>query len=765
MKNVLASICLFAFALFLVAEPTVLVAREVQAPVALKLAAPIGDHMVLQQGKATSIWGMAPAGSEVTVSFAGQTIEATANEKGEWIAKLSPLKQNAAAQALTVKAVGETLAVEDILVGEVWMCSGQSNMAWTLNKTDDAETAVAAADHPKIRLFTTSKQTAAAPQRDCVGEWQFCTPETAPNFSAVGYHFGRELREALGPDTPIGLVCTAWGGKPSEAFTSRAKLETVPAAKRLLEGWDARQSAYDEVAAKAAFEKALAKWEAAVKKIREGAKAAGRKPGRLPRRPLEPMAPQLDSNFPASISNQNIEPWTNYAIAGAIWYQGESNQWRAKQYGEIFPAMIEDWRERWGDELPFYFVQLANFQAPSTEPGVPNQWAELQESQRLTLERVPKTGMAIINDIGEASNIHPKNKRDVGKRLALWALAKDYGKAIDPISGPLYRERKVEGDKVRVFFDHVGGGLKSCDGGKLARFEIAGKDQKFVWAEAEIAPDGKSVIVSSPEVKAPASVRYAWAANPEGANLVNSAGLPASLFRTDDWKLLTDGVETKADDEARRRLAGIGKVHAKLEEGGWTILFNARDLDNWMNPYDYGKVAIVGDEIHLEAEKKFFLCTREKFGDFMLVGEVHLPEGKANSGFMFRCHVEPGKVYGYQAEVDGSDRCWSGGLYDEGRRKWLWPSKEGNTQEERYLDHAEESQAHFAKPEVKNALKRNDWNKYMITCKGDRITIKVNGVTTTNFRDDMDAEGHIGIQHHGEKGAVYRFRNLYLKKL
>ncbi len=741
---------------------------SVAAPAAaqqLVLAAPIADHMVLQQGKRTSIWGTAAPGAAIEVAFAGQTVAAKAGKDGAWEARLKPLKKNMKPRVLTVTAGSESVKVQDVLVGEVWMCSGQSNMGWTLAKSENAEVEIAAADYPHVRLFATPLGTAADPQRDTFGEWKLCAPDSAGSFSAVGYHFGRELAEALGKGTPLGLINTAWGGKPSESFTTRKKLESVPSARPLLAEWDRKQAAFDEPVLRAAYEKALSRWEAAVKKIREEAKAKGEKPGRMPRRPQEPVAPRLNPNFPGSISNSMIEPWTRYAIAGAIWYQGESNQWRAAQYRDIFPAMIEDWRARWGDKFPFYFVQLANFTTPSTAPGTPNQWAELQEAQTLTLQRLPKTGMAIINDIGEAGNVHPKNKKDVGKRLALWALARDYGKGISPYSGPIYESHEISGNKVRVHFQHVGEGLAARDGGKLQRFEIAGADEVFHWADAEISKDGRSVIVASPKVKKPASVRYAWAANPEGANLVNSAGLPASLFRTDDWKMITAGVRTFDESQVKRQVANLGKVHAQLEERGWTVLFNGNNLAGWMNPYDHGEASVVDGEIHLVADKKFFLCTEEVYGDFTFTGEVRLPEGKSNSGFMFRCHVEPNKVYGYQAEVDGSDRRWSGGLYDEGRRGWIWPSTKGRTKVDKFLEHEAESQAHFAKPEVAGALKRNDWNKYEITCRGNSIVIKVNGVLTTRFKDDTDASGHIAIQHHGEDGQVYRFRNLYLRKL
>lgn len=727
----------------------------------LALAKVFGDHMVLQQGKPTSIFGTAPTGSEVTVEFAQQLLKATADDDGAWTVQLKALETSADGRTLKVSAGDAAVEVKDVLVGEVWMCSGQSNMAWTLNRSHTGEEAAAAANFPNLRFFTTTTATAAEPQSDVTGgEWKICAPDTAPTFSAVGFFFGRELLQNL--DTPIGLVGTAWGGKPSEAFTSRAMLETVEAAKPLLAELDARQAAYDPAAADAAYQKRKADYDERIAAFRK-AKAAGENPKHPGRAPAAPSAPNLAPNACSSIYNQMIAPWNSYAIAGAIWYQGESNASRAVQYETIFPAMIADWRkQRLGDEFPFYLVQLANFKAPPTEPGAPDVWAELQNAQTLTLQKVPNAGIAIINDIGEANDIHPGNKEDVGKRLSRWALAEHYGKSVSPVSGPIMSKHEIIDGGVRVHFDHVGEGLKARDGGELKQFVIAAEDQKWVWADAKIEDGGKSVLVSSADVAKPAAARYAWAANPEGANLVNSAGLPASLFRTDDWPLSSEGVETLADQTAARNLANLDKVHDRLRSQGWEILFNGTDLDGWRNPYDYGEATVKNGEIHLAADKKFFLVTEKKYADFQLVAEIHLPEGKANSGIMFRCHVEPGKVYGYQAECDGSERRWSGGLYDEGRRKWIWPSTKDRS-EEKFQAHLEESLAHMAKPEVAGALKRNDWNKYHISCVGDRIHIRVNGVTITNFRDDMDAEGFIGIQHHGEKGAVYRFRNIYLK--
>ena len=736
---------------------------QTTAQAELSLAKVFGDHMVLQQGKPTSIFGRANGGNEITVEFAGQIVKTKADDSGNWSVNLEPMKTNATGQALKVSSAGQTTVAKDVLIGEVWMCSGQSNMALKLNRSQDWKNAAAAANYPNLRIFKTAPVTAVTPQRDISkGSWAICTPETAPEFSAVGYFFGRELIENL--DVPIGLVSTAWGGKPSEAFTSRESLESTPSARSLLAEWDALQAKFDAAAATKKYETDLAAWQKKFDAYRE-AKKRGENPDAksIRRKPPLPRAPNLQPKCPSAIYNHMIAPWNSFAIAGAIWYQGESNRQRAVQYETIFPAMIADWRKQRNDEFPFYFVQLANFLTPSTEAGTPADWAELQNAQTLTLQKLPKTGMAIINDIGEAKNVHPKNKEDVGKRLSRWALSEHYGKKLEgPISGPIYNRHEFVEGGIRVHLDHTGGGLKSRDSEPLKRFEIAGEDQKWVWADAKIESGGASVFVSSSEVAKPVAARYAWAANPEGANLVNSIGLPTSLFRTDDWQLSTDGIETSADAAAHRVVANLPVIHEKLRNAGWEVLFNGKDLTGWRNPYSYGNAVVKSGEIHLSAEKKFFLVTEKTYKDFRLQVEIKLPEGKANSGVMFRAHVEPGKVFGYQAECDGSDRRWSGGLYDEGRSIWVWPSLKGKSEEE-FLVHSEKSLAHMAKPEVAGALKRNDWNKYEISCRGDRIAIKINNVAITNIRDKMDAEGFIGIQHHGEKGAVYKFRNIYLK--
>ena len=494
----------------------------------VRLPAIFSDNLVLQRDQKVTIWGWAAEGEEVTVKFADQEKRSAAGNGGKWSVQLDPMPADSTPSELSV-AGKNTIVLKGVLVGEVWICSGQSNMAWPVSKSKNPEKEIAAADFPLIRQFAVARSTAAKPQEECTGKWSVTSPETAGAFTAVGYYFGRELYQKL--KVPIGLINTSWGGTRSEAWTSREALVAEPAAEPILATWDRAIAAYDPAKAKAKHEVDLAKFN---KWVAE-AKAKGEKPPRG--RPRLLPNPSLSRHAPSAIHNAMITPLVPYGIRGAIWYQGESNRQRAHQYRSIFPAMIRDWRKQFGQgDFPFYFVQLANFMAASTEPSTPDSWAELQEAQTLTLRKLENVGMAIANDIGNAKDIHPKNKQEVGRRLSLWALAGPYQQK-QVRSGPIYRQFKIEGDKVHVSFDHVGSGLKARDGGELKRFEIAGEDRKFVWATATI--DGDSVVVHSPAVSKPVAVRYAWAANPAGANLVNSAGLPASLFRTDNWPGVT----------------------------------------------------------------------------------------------------------------------------------------------------------------------------------------------------------------------------------
>ncbi|MHC4087760.1 MAG: sialate O-acetylesterase [Planctomycetota bacterium] len=488
----------------------------------VKLPAVIGDNMVLQQGKVAHIWGWAEPNEQVMVNASWRTMtwEVTANKDGKWSFEMSPPK-TAGPHEMTVSSKN-SITIKNILVGEVWVCSGQSNMQWSVNRSANAEQEIAWADYPKVRLFTVKRKVANEQQTDCEGSWTMCSPETVPGFSAVGYFFGRELHKEL--NVPIGLIHTSWGGTPAESWTRRGALESVPDCTPILERFDKAMAKYPQ--AKKKYDESMIAWKENVKK----AKAEGKKP---PRRPGAPFGPG-NPHSPAGLYNAMIAPLIPYSIGGAIWYQGESNAGRAYQYRKLFPAMITNWRKDWGQgDFPFLFVQLANFMAVDPEP-VDSAWAELREAQLMTLA-LPNAGMAVIIDIGEARDIHPKNKQDVGKRLALWALGKTYGKKLT-YSGPIYKSKRTEGNKITLEFEHVGGGLTAGEGEPLKGFAVAGADHKFVWADAKI--EGDTVVISSDKVSEPAAVRYGWANNPV-CNLYNKEGLPASPFRTDDWPGVT----------------------------------------------------------------------------------------------------------------------------------------------------------------------------------------------------------------------------------
>lgn len=512
------------------------------------------DHMVLQREQPAAIWGTASPGARVTVDFKGETATTTADEAGKWKVGIPTGQADDGGATLTVSSGEEKRVIQDVLVGEVWFASGQSNMYFTMDRVPAYAEVITKSQDPGLRMFNAPLVTSVDPRTDIEGVWTHAGPETVPGYSAVAYFFARKLRLDLG--VPVGVIKSAWGGKPVETFTSREALMTLPGTRELAEAALARDAAFDQAKATAAHEASLKSWETAIAKWRElspDEKAAKR----APRKPAVPKRALDTEGQPGVLFQSMIHPFVGYTMRGAIWYQGEGNaKAGAVPYDQTLPLMINDWRERWGDDFSFYFVQLANFREPSTEPGDQDPWPLLQDRMRRVLDTTPQTGMAIINDIGEARDIHPKNKHDVGERLALWALAKDYGRDLVAYSGPLQVSHEVIDGAVRVTFDQAGDGLKARDGGPLKRFEIAGEDKVWHWAEARI--DGKdSVVVSAAAVPHPVAVRYAWAANPEGANLVNSAGLPASVFRTDDWDDVSDtsaADSLKVTDE-RRALA------------------------------------------------------------------------------------------------------------------------------------------------------------------------------------------------------------------
>ncbi|HUV66768.1 MAG TPA: sialate O-acetylesterase [Sedimentisphaerales bacterium] len=488
----------------------------------VRLPAIIGDNMVLQRGGPVSVWGWADPGEEimVSVSWHGMSWAVTTGQNGKWAFKMNPPKAGGP-YGITLRGKNE-IEIKNVMVGEVWVCSGQSNMQFAVRQAVNGEQEVADADYPNIRLFTVERTVADQPQSDCKGNWTSCSPEAVPGFSAVGYFFGRELHKKLG--VPVGLIHTSWGGTPAEAWTRRGMLKAEPDFSPILERYDDALSKYPQ--AKQEYERKLEDWKQAVEKAKtEGTRAPGR--------PREPLG-AADPHSPSGLYNAMIAPLIPFSIQGAIWYQGESNASRAYQYRKLFPAMIKNWRDDWGQgDFPFLFVQLANFKEQKPDPGE-SDWAELREAQSMTLA-LPNAGMAVIIDIGEAKNIHPKNKQDVGKRLALWALANSYGQKIE-YCGPVYKSSKTEGNRIILTFDHVGDGLVAAPEQPLKGFAIAGADREFVWADARI--DGNTVVVSSDKVSGPVAVRYAWADNPV-CNLYNKEGLPASPFRTDDWPGVT----------------------------------------------------------------------------------------------------------------------------------------------------------------------------------------------------------------------------------
>jgi sialate O-acetylesterase len=520
------------------------------------------DSMVLQRERPAAIWGTATPGADVSVTFKNATAKTKADQNGRWELEIETGPADSKGAVMTILSGDQRVTIRDVLVGEVWLASGQSNMAFTMNRVPAYEELIAQSHHGAIRMFNAPTITAVDPQFDIDGQWTQCSPETLPNYSAVAFFFARKLHEELG--VPIGVIKTAWGGKPVETFTSREALETLEGTKGLVDQVLSDDASYDAEKATVAYQARLDQWEALAADWRK--KPADQR-GRLAKKPTPPKRPLDTEGKPGVLFNSMIHPFVGYTMRGAIWYQGEANaKPGAVPYDQTLPLMIRDWRERWNDDFSFYFVQLANFREPSSDPGTPDPWALLQDRMRKILDTTPKTGMAIINDVGEANDIHPKNKKDPGERLALWALAKDYGRDL-VYSGPLFRSSKVEGNAIRVTFQHTGEGLHSIDGEALERFEIAGKDRVWHWANAKIdSPD--SVLVSSREVSSPVAVRYAWASNPEGANLVNSAGLPASIFRTDNWDDVEQPVESTTSNQVsvRRALAEeIKEINARRQ--------------------------------------------------------------------------------------------------------------------------------------------------------------------------------------------------------
>ena len=521
----------------------------------VKLPTIFGDHMVLQQDQALPIWGTADPGEKVKVAIDDRSAETTAGADGKWMIKLAPLATGTAAVTLTVSGKN-TLTLSDVLVGEVWLTSGQSNMELTLHYMQTGKADAAEATDPQLRLFQVNRQPGLEPRTDfAVGKWVVCSPKTAEVFSAVSYYFGRDLRTEL--KRPVGIISTAWGGTPIEAWISLDDLQKNRDFQRFVDKFEKVKAAFPEAnaafpAQQAAFTADMAQWQKEVgvtfspllkqwqadaQKARVAHQPDPPRPVPSRPQPKPPVPPRGDLNTPTDMFNGNVAPIIPYAIRGVVWYQAESNGPSANQYRDLFSTLAAGWRDKWGEgEFPILFVQLPRF-----EPGL--NWPLLREQQLKSLA-VPKTGMAVAIDVGDPGDVHPQNKTVVAQRLVLVARHVAYGQDDLVWSGPMYDSMKIEGNAIRASFTQVGGGLKigaspwtavgsdPIPTDHLAGFAIAGADQKWFPADAKI--DGNTVIVSSPQVPNPVAVRYGWENSP-ACNLYNAEGLPAATFRTDDW--------------------------------------------------------------------------------------------------------------------------------------------------------------------------------------------------------------------------------------
>ena len=496
----------------------------------LKLPAIISDHMVLQQKQSNPIWGWDTPGTHVTVTFCGQSKSSDAGNDGRWEVKLDSIPANATPLVMTIE--GSTKRdLQDVLVGEVWICSGQSNMGFTLSGDWNGDLEAAASDLPNLRLIKVPNLGTQELQTDFKGEWKPSNADSARPFSAVGFLFGRYIHQIL--HVPVGLIDDAWGGSAAEAWVRRSSLEKDPRFSLLMETTVKMEANLQSEQAKANFESATAKWKEDVEKL----KAAGLKPGQqLPRAPQSPDQWLHGNARPGNIFNGVINPTLGYGMKGVIWYQGESNARRAWEYAQLFPYMIEQWRAEWKQgDFPFYWVQLADYMAEKPEPG-DSTWAELRESQTKTM-KLPNTGQAVIIDLGEAKDIHPKNKHDVAARLVRWALAKDYGLKF-PYRSPEFKKLDIDGEKALVTFDLFGSStLRPFDVAEAVGFAVCGEDKVWHWAKGKLIGNDK-VELTCEKVNAPIAVRYAWADNPV-CNLFSNEGLPVTPFRTDDFEMTT----------------------------------------------------------------------------------------------------------------------------------------------------------------------------------------------------------------------------------
>lgn len=487
---------------------------------AVKPNALFSDHAVLQRGRPLPVWGRADPGEPIVVQLAGQEVATRADDAGRWRVTLAAITAPGP-HTMIIRGSGPAVKIDDILVGEVWVCSGQSNMERAMRLTQDAEKEIAAAHFPQIRLLTVPKRPATTPRDDLEAKWELCSPATVAGFSAVAYYYGRELTRELG--CPVGLIHSSWGGTVAKVWTPESAMKADPQLHLILEREQERIR--DLPKARIQYAKNRAAWE---QRRAADPKKAGPSP-------LEPT--EASKGGAAHLYNGMIHPLIPYAMRGVAWYQGESNRNSPQQYRVLLPALIQSWRAAWGQDdarfgcdFPFLLVQIANYLAPNDDPNAASPWAEIREVQRLTSREVRHAPLAVTIDIGDEKDIHPLNKRDVGKRLACSALKLVYDRDL-VASGPGFQAMRIDGAKAVLSFTDVGGGLVAKSG-ELIGFTIAGEDRRYFKAQASIV--GDTVIVGSPHVTRPMAVRYLWADNPP-ASLFNREGLPAGPFQTDAW--------------------------------------------------------------------------------------------------------------------------------------------------------------------------------------------------------------------------------------
>ena len=491
----------------------------------VKLPDIIASSMVLQQKQSIPVWGTADVGESVTITFAGKKKTVVAGADGKWRVDIGKFDASAEPRSMTIKGKN-TIVLNDILVGEVWLVSGQSNMQWRVDQSAGGEAAIAAANYPTIRLFNVSREVGFKKKQGPLATWLPTTPDNVKDFSGAGYFFALELEKDL--KVPIGVINSSYGGSQAEAWTPVSYLNASPDLKATVERtaiWAAERGKV-----RVDYAEAIRKW----REDSDKAQASGARPSPSPGVPDA----LRDYRIASSIYDGMIGPLIPFAIRGAVWYQGESNEARAEQYGILLPTMIRSWREQWGlPTLPFGIIQLPNYRRQNSEPE-DSAWSHLREYQRRTALADKHNGLIVTIDIGEASDIHPKNKLDVGKRMSIWALRNVYGRRLT--EAPSLRSHMISNDKIYLTFKDVGAGLKLRSGEKLEEFAIAGADRKWHWAEARIV--GKNTVeVWSAAVADPQAVRYAFNVNPKNPNLTNDSGLPASPFRTDNWPDPTAG--------------------------------------------------------------------------------------------------------------------------------------------------------------------------------------------------------------------------------